>query len=173
MMGIIPATGTEVSMGCVYTAFGLIPQPGSNIGLNSTLGVNRKPPQASGTTVQQTAIPAGATTTLSTDMGGLNTPQNYCSFNLLLFTNTSSFSGYTTTNNACSATTSFNLPIYFSTPTVNWLAASGKTAYTDSGLTTVFSSNNRFYKSDGTSTSVYSPQINSLGVVVSVTSCPL
>jgi hypothetical protein len=77
MMGIIPATGQQISMGSVYSAFGLIPQPGSNIGLNSTLGVNRQPPQASGTTAQQTAIPASTETELSVDMGGLNTPQNY------------------------------------------------------------------------------------------------
>jgi hypothetical protein len=168
-MGFTPATGQEISIGCVYTAFGLTPIPGSNIGLNSTLGVNRQPPQASGVT----AIAASTVTTLSVDMGGLDTPQNYCSFNLLLFTNTASFSGYTTTDNACSATTSFNLPIYFSTPTVNWLAASGKTAYTDSGLTTPFNNNNRWYKSDGTSTSVYSIQINTSGVVANVFSCPL
>jgi hypothetical protein len=168
-MGFTPATGQEISIGCVYTAFGLTPIPGSNIGLNSTLGVNRQPPQAAGVT----AIASSTVTTLSSDMGGLDTPQNYCSFNLLLFTNTASFSGYTTQINACTATTSFNLPIYFSTPTVDWLAASGKTAYTDSGLTTVFNANNRWYKSDGTSTSAYSPQIDPSGVVINVFSCPL
>jgi surface protein len=69
-----PATGTEISMGCVYSAFGLIPCPGSNIGLNSTLGVNRQPPQALGVL----AIPAGNTTFLSVDMGGLDTLNDYC-----------------------------------------------------------------------------------------------
>jgi surface protein len=69
-----PATGTEISMGCVYSAFGLMPSPGSNIGLNSTLGVNRQPPQALGVT----AIASLAETELSADMGGLDTLNDYC-----------------------------------------------------------------------------------------------
>ena len=69
-----PATGTEISMGCVYGAFGLAPFPGANIGLNSTLGVNRQPPQALGVT----AIASSAETELSVDMGGLNTLNDYC-----------------------------------------------------------------------------------------------
>lgn len=167
-MGYTPATGQEISIGCVYTAFGLTPIPGSNIGLNSTLGVNRQPPQAQGVT----AIALSAATTLSVDMGGLDTPQNYCN-SLVLFTATSGFTGYGTSVTACQATTSFNLPVYFSTATADWLAANGKTVYTNSQLTTVFNGGSQFYKSDGTSTSVYSPQINSSGVVIGVTSCPL
>jgi len=73
-MGFTPATGTEIKMGCVYEAFGLVPLPGANIGLNSTLGVNRQPPQAAGVT----AISAGAETELSVDMGGLDTISGYC-----------------------------------------------------------------------------------------------
>jgi hypothetical protein len=69
-----PATGTEISMGCVYSAFGLAPVPGSNIGLNSVLGVNRQPPQALGVE----AIQVSGTTTLSADMGGLDTLNDYC-----------------------------------------------------------------------------------------------
>jgi hypothetical protein len=69
-----PATGTEISMGCVYSAFGLSPVPGSNIGLNSILGVNRQPPQALGVT----AIAVSGTTSLSADMGGLDTLNDYC-----------------------------------------------------------------------------------------------
>jgi uncharacterized protein YegL len=73
-MGFTPATGTEIRMGCVYEAFGLVPLPGANIGLNSTLGANRQPPQAAGVT----AISAGAETELSVDMGGLDTISGYC-----------------------------------------------------------------------------------------------
>ena len=73
-MGFTPATGTEIRMGCVYEAFGLVPLPGANIGLNSTLGVNRQPPQAAGVT----AISVGAETELSVDMGGLDTISGYC-----------------------------------------------------------------------------------------------
>lgn len=167
-MGFTPATGQEISIGCVYTAFGLTPIPGSNIGLNSTLGVNRQPPQAAGVT----AIASSTVTTLSSDMGGLDTPQNYCN-SLVLFTSNASNAGYATSNNACSATTSFNIALYFTTPTADWNAANGKTVYTDSSLSTTFNGNSQWYKSDGTSTSIYSPQINSSGVVTTVTSCPL
>jgi hypothetical protein len=168
-MGLTPATGSEIAMSCVYDAFGF-PLPTFNISLNGVLGALRQPPQALGVS----AIPASSQTTLSADMGGLTTPDDYvCGNTLLLFTNTASFSGYTTSINACTATTSFNLSIYFTTPTVDWLAASGKTAYTDAGLTTAFNNNNRWYKSDGTSTSVYSIQINTSGVVADVFSCPL
>lgn len=73
-MGFTPATGQEISMGCVYEAFGLIPFPGANIGLNSTLGVNRQPPQAAGVS----AIPLNTETELSVDMGGLDTIDEYC-----------------------------------------------------------------------------------------------
>lgn len=80
-MGLIPATGTEISMGRVYRAFGLSPgyppADGTNIGLNAALGANRQPPQAFGTPAQQTAIPAGTETQLSEDFGGLTTPQDY------------------------------------------------------------------------------------------------
>jgi hypothetical protein len=69
-----PGTGTEISMGCVYSAFGLAPVPGSNIGLNSVLGVNRQPPQALGVE----AIQVSGTTSLSADMGGLDTLNDYC-----------------------------------------------------------------------------------------------
>ena len=166
-MGLTPATGSEIAMSCVYDAFGF-PLPTFNISLNGVLGALRQPPQALGVS----AIPASSQTTLSADMGGLTTPDDYCD-SLILFTNTSGFTGYATSNNACSATTSFNLAIYFSTSTADWLAANGKTAFTNSQLTTIFNGNSQFYKSDGTNTSVYSPQINSSGVVISVTSCPL
>lgn len=73
-MGFTPATGTEISMGCVYGAFGLSPYPGSNIGLNSTLGVVRQPPQAANVS----AIPLATETELSVDMGGLETVDEYC-----------------------------------------------------------------------------------------------
>lgn len=73
-MGFTPNTGTEISMGCVYGSFGLTPFPGVNIGLNSTLGVNRQPPQATGVS----AISVDTETELSADMGGLVTIDDYC-----------------------------------------------------------------------------------------------
>ena len=92
-----PATGTEISMGCVYGAFGLVPFPGANIGLNSTLGVNRQPPQA----LNVTAIAASAETVLSGDMGGLVTLNDYCcipSIDSFVSTWNTANTGYQTSN---------------------------------------------------------------------------
>lgn len=75
-MGILPATGTEIKMSCVFDAMGF-PLPTFNISLNGTLGFLREPPQVSGTTAQQTRINAGVETQLSEDFGGLNTPDTY------------------------------------------------------------------------------------------------
>lgn len=76
-MGLIPATGSTISMGRVHRAFGLSPgyppAAGSNIGLNSTLGANRSPPRTTGTT----AIPGGTQTGLSQDFGGITTAEDY------------------------------------------------------------------------------------------------
>jgi hypothetical protein len=80
-MGLLPATGTEIAMGKVYRAFGLSaaypPADGTDIGLNSTLGANREPPQAFGTPESSSAIPSGEETSLSEDFGGLTTPEDY------------------------------------------------------------------------------------------------
>jgi hypothetical protein len=75
-MGIIPATGTEVSMGRISRALGLTgaypPPAGSNIKLNGTLGINR-----SNAITPITDIPTGSQTEESTDFGGLDTPNPY------------------------------------------------------------------------------------------------
>jgi hypothetical protein len=168
-MGLTPATGTEISMGCVYSAFGLTPIPGSNIGLNSTLGVNRQPPQALGVS----AIPVNTETDLSADMGGLDTPQNYCS-SLQLFTRTALFEGWDEVNvplGSCgTGTTSFSTIIYFNSTTTNWPAAVGKTAYTNSSLTTIFNGNNKTFRAQPDGTGLYIG-INTSGVVTEVDQC--
>lgn len=170
-MGFTPATGQEISIGCVYTAFGLTPIPGSNIGLNSTLGVNRQPPQASGVT----AIAASTVTTLSADMGGLDTPQNYCN-TLVLFTRTSSFEGWDQVSvplGSCgTGTTAFSTLVYFNSTTANWPAAVGKTVYTSSLLTTIFNGNNKTFRAQPDGTGLYIG-INTSGVVTEVTQCPV
>jgi len=64
-MGVIPDTGSEISMGKVAKAFGLEstypPPAGSNIRLSNDLG-----PEAGNT--------AGTETKLSEDFGGLTSP---------------------------------------------------------------------------------------------------
>ena len=80
-MGLTPATGTEIAMSCVYDAFGF-PLPTFNISLNGVLGAFREPPQALGVS----AIPAGDQTSLSADMGGLTTPEDYTCSGTLYYT---------------------------------------------------------------------------------------
>jgi len=75
-MGIIPATGSEVSMGRISRALGTTnaypPPVGSNIKLNGTLGVNR----SNATTTISNILP-GSPTEESEDFGGLDTPNAY------------------------------------------------------------------------------------------------
>ena len=80
-MGLTPATGSEIAMSCVYDAFGF-PLPTINISLNGVLGALREPPQALGVS----AIPASSQTTLSADMGGLTTPDDYTCSGTLYYT---------------------------------------------------------------------------------------
>lgn len=80
-MGLTPATGSEIAMSCVYDAFGF-PLPTVNISLNGVLGALREPPQALGVT----AITASAQTSLSGDMGGLTTPEDYTCSGTLYYT---------------------------------------------------------------------------------------
>ena len=80
-MGLTPATGSEIAMQCVYDAFGF-PLPTINISLNGVLGALREPPQALGVS----AIPASSQTTLSADMGGLTTPEDYTCDGTLYYT---------------------------------------------------------------------------------------
>jgi hypothetical protein len=74
-MGQIPATGSEISMGRISQALGTtagFPTAGANVGLNNTLGRNR----SLATTVISN-IASGATTSESSDFGGLDTPNAY------------------------------------------------------------------------------------------------
>lgn len=75
-MGLIPATGTEISMGKVAAALGLITgsdnAANTNIGLNSSLGVGRNR-----STTVISSITSGSQTLESSDFGGLSTPNDY------------------------------------------------------------------------------------------------
>jgi hypothetical protein len=65
-MGILPATGTTIRMGGVYTAYtNITPTGGSTIRLNATLGVT------------YAGVGANATTSLSATFGSRVTPFNY------------------------------------------------------------------------------------------------
>lgn len=168
-MGFTPATGNEISIGCVYQAFGLTPSPGSNIGLNSTLGVNRQPPQASGVT----AIAAGSQTTLSLNMGGLDTPQNYCC-TLTFWSLNSTNGGYSTSTAACAASSAFPVTAYFtgSCPT-NWSTAvtNAKIIYLESDYSPAFTTASGWYKTVSGATAGQVFQVNASGVPTNLTTC--
>ena len=75
-MGLIPATGSEISMGKVAAALGLITGSGNatntNLGLNASLGTGRN----RATTIIS-SIASGSQTRESEDFGGLTTPNDY------------------------------------------------------------------------------------------------
>ena len=75
-MGVIPATGTEISMGRISRALGTTssypPPASSDIKLNGTLGINR-----SNATTNISNIVSGSSTEESSDFGGLDTPNTY------------------------------------------------------------------------------------------------
>jgi len=75
-MGIIPATGSQVSMGRISKSLGISPSyppsAGANIRLNQTLGGQRS---LAVTSISN--IASGSATRESTDFGGLTTPQDY------------------------------------------------------------------------------------------------
>lgn len=107
-MGLTPATGTEIAMSCVYDAFGF-PLPTFNISLNGVLGFYREPPQALGVS----AIPAGSQTSLSADMGGLTTIDDYnCNtFTALSLGTSNGVNGFASDTNFCTGTTT-NRTVY-------------------------------------------------------------
>lgn len=73
-MGVIPSTGSQVSMGKISKALGISGTypPTSSTSLNGTLGGQRS---LATTTISN--IGAGAATKESADFGGLTTPQDY------------------------------------------------------------------------------------------------
>jgi hypothetical protein len=172
-MGLTPATGTEIAMGCVYDAFGF-PIPTINISLNATLGVNRQPPQALGVS----AIAAGTQTTLSSDMGGLTTPDEYCCTLTFWCENADSvLDGWNSSATACAASGIFPVPVtaYFTQPScpLSWqdAVAQGKVIYLSSQLNTPFTSAVGWYKTTATLGSGFSFQINGSGIPINLTGC--
>lgn len=63
-MGLIPATGTEITMGRVGQAYGLGTAGTVELGLNSDLG-------------PQLSVPVSSSTPLSSTFGGQTTPNTY------------------------------------------------------------------------------------------------
>jgi hypothetical protein len=124
-MGLTPATGSEIAMSCVYDAFGF-PLPTFNISLNGVLGALRQPPQALGVS----SIPAGSQTTLSSDMGGLTTIDDYTcdgtTFTSLILGTSNGVSGFTSDTNFCTGTT---------TSRIVYVSQSGITSFQEAAIT--------------------------------------
>jgi hypothetical protein len=172
-MGLTPATGTEIAMGCVYDAFGF-PVPTLNISLNGYLGANRQPPQALGVS----AIAAGAQTALSSDMGGLTTPDEYCCTLTFWCENADSvLDGWNSSATACAASGISPIPVtaYFTQPTcpLSWQSAvaEGKVIYLSSKLLNPFTTAIGWYKTTATLGSGFSFQINGSGIPINLTEC--
>jgi hypothetical protein len=169
-MGLTPATGTEIAMGCVYDAFGF-PVPTLNISLNGFLGANRQPPQALGVS----AIAAGTQTALSSDMGGLTTLEDYCCTLTFWCLNADSvLDGWDTSTEACAG---FGIPVvaYFTQPScpLSWQSAvaQGKVIYLSSQLNTPFTSSVGWYKTTGNSGDGFVFRINGSGIPIDLTGC--
>jgi hypothetical protein len=172
-MGLTPATGSEIAMSCVYDAFGF-PLPTLNISLNGVLGLLRQPPQALGVS----SIPAGSQTTLSSDMGGLTTIDDYTcgtSCTLSLFYKDIDLEGWSGSTAACESSPYDQALVYFSgSCPSSWNEAytNNKIVYGDPSFTTLWNTagGNNWYKSvSGTNTGdVF--QITS-GVILAITTC--
>jgi hypothetical protein len=74
-MGVLPATGTEISMGRMAFAIGVAASSTSQTSLNGAIGTGRN--RTTGIGGVQASIPSGSQTRESTDFGGLTTPNNY------------------------------------------------------------------------------------------------
>jgi hypothetical protein len=75
-MGVLPATGTEISMGRMGAALGVVATATTQVALNAQIGTGRNR-ATSGTSVPVSSIASGSATQESTDFGGLTTPGNY------------------------------------------------------------------------------------------------
>jgi hypothetical protein len=71
-MGVLPATGTEISMGRIGAALGVVANSTTQVALNAQLGTGRNR-SLSGVA----SIPSGSQTAESSTFGGLSTTGTY------------------------------------------------------------------------------------------------
>jgi hypothetical protein len=78
-MGVLPATGTEISLGRMGAALGVIPNATTQVSLNAQVGTGRNRARGAGGNAQgyQTSIASGSATREGNDFGGLTTDNNY------------------------------------------------------------------------------------------------
>lgn len=75
-MGTIPGTGSQISMGRLGAALGVVATSTTKVSLNAQIGTGRNR-ATSGTSVAVGSITSGSATRESTDFGGLTTPNPY------------------------------------------------------------------------------------------------
>jgi hypothetical protein len=75
-MGLLPATGTEISLGRMGRALGLTASSTSQTALNAQVGTGRNR-GTSGPSIAVSSIASGSATREGNDFGGLTTPNDY------------------------------------------------------------------------------------------------
>jgi hypothetical protein len=78
-MGVLPGTGTEISLGRMAAALGVSVTSTSQVSLNAQVGTGRNRARGAGGNAQgyQTSIASGSVTQEGTDFGGLTTDNAY------------------------------------------------------------------------------------------------
>ena len=78
-MGLLPATGTEISLGRMGAALGVSATSTSQVSLNAQVGTGRNRARGAGGNAQgyQTSIASGSATREGHDFGGLTTDNAY------------------------------------------------------------------------------------------------
>ena len=78
-MGLLPATGTEISLGRMGAALGVSANSTSQTALNAQVGTGRNRSRGAGGNAQgyQTSIASGSATREGNDFGGLTTDNAY------------------------------------------------------------------------------------------------
>jgi hypothetical protein len=75
-MGTIPSTGSEISLGRLGAALGVVANSTTKVALNAHIGTGRNR-ATSGPTLAVTSIASGSATREGTDFGSLTTPNVY------------------------------------------------------------------------------------------------
>lgn len=78
-MGVLPITGTEISLGRMAAAIGVVATSTTQVALNAQVGTARNRTRGAGGDAQgfQTSIPSGSATREGNDFGGLTTDNTY------------------------------------------------------------------------------------------------
>jgi|APGre2960657373_1045057.scaffolds.fasta_scaffold173861_2 hypothetical protein len=78
-MGVLPGTGTEISLGRMAAALGVVATSTTQVALNAQVGTGRNRARGAGGDAQgfQTSIASGSATREGTDFGGLTTNNTY------------------------------------------------------------------------------------------------